>query len=158
VLKTCASVSSANNVRYTDKLTVGELMLKDVITAKESDNVQQVYVRMLEGRFRHMPVVKAGRLVGIVSDRDLRNALVIFHDGEGKKEIVGNRQLNVAKIMTREPLVADSGDSVKTAVRLMVKHKVGCLPVCDDDGRLLGLITETDMLHLLEELLTVKKK
>ena len=133
-------------------------MLKDVITAKESDNVQQVYVRMLEGRFRHMPVVKAGRLVGIVSDRDLRNALVIFHDGEGKKEIVGNRQLNVAKIMTREPLVADSGDSVKTAVRLMVKHKVGCLPVCDDDGRLLGLITETDMLRLLEELLTVKKK
>lgn len=158
MLKTCASVSSANNVRYTDKLTVGELMLKDVITAKESDNVQQVYVRMLEGRFRHMPVVKAGRLVGIVSDRDLRNALVIFHDGEGKKEIVGNRQLNVAKIMTREPLVADSGDSVKTAVRLMVKHKVGCLPVCDDDGRLLGLITETDMLRLLEELLTVKKK
>ncbi|MBL8032342.1 MAG: CBS domain-containing protein [Leptospiraceae bacterium] len=145
-------------MRYTDKLTVGELMLKDVITAKESDNVQQVYVRMLEGRFRHMPVVKAGRLVGIVSDRDLRNALVIFHDGEGKKEIVGNRQLNVAKIMTREPLVADSGDSVKTAVRLMVKHKVGCLPVCDDDGRLLGLITETDMLRLLEELLTVKKK
>jgi len=133
-------------------------MLKDVITAKESDNVQQVYVRMLEGRFRHMPVVKAGRLVGIVSDRDLRNALVIFHDGEGKKEIVGNRQLNVAKIMTREPLVADPGDSVKTAVRLMVKHKVGCLPVCDDDGRLLGLITETDMLRLLEELLTVKKK
>ena len=158
MLKTCASVSSANNVRYTDKLTVGELMLKDVITAKESDNVQQVYVRMLEGRFRHMPVVKAGRLVGIVSDRDLRNALVIFHDGEGKKEIVGNRQLNVAKIMTREPLVADSGDSVKTAVRLMVKHKVGCLPVCDDEGRLLGLITETDMLRLLEELLTVKKK
>lgn len=158
MLKTCASVSSANNVRYTDKLTVGELMLKDVITAKESDNVQQVYVRMLEGRFRHMPVVKAGRLVGIVSDRDLRNALVIFHDGEGKKEIVGNRQLNVAKIMTREPLVADPGDSVKTAVRLMVKHKVGCLPVCDDDGRLLGLITETDMLRLLEELLTVKKK
>lgn len=158
MLKTCASVSSANNVRYTDKLTVGDLMLKDVITAKESDNVQQVYVRMLEGRFRHMPVVKAGRLVGIVSDRDLRNALVIFHDGEGKKEIVGNRQLNVAKIMTREPLVADPGDSVKTAVRLMVKHKVGCLPVCDDDGRLLGLITETDMLRLLEELLTVKKK
>ncbi|MFO1525688.1 MAG: CBS domain-containing protein [Turneriella sp.] len=145
-------------MRYTDKLTVGDLMLKDVITAKESDNVQQVYVRMLEGRFRHMPVVKAGRLVGIVSDRDLRNALVIFHDGEGKKEIVGNRQLNVAKIMTREPLVADPGDSVKTAVRLMVKHKVGCLPVCDDDGRLLGLITETDMLRLLEELLTVKKK
>lgn len=146
-------------MRYSDSLTVGELMLKDMVTATESDQVHQVYAKMVEGRFRHMPVVKKSReLVGIVSDRDLRNVLVFINDAAGNKEVIGNKALTIDKVMTREPLCADAGDSVKTAVRLMVKHKVGCLPVCDDQGRLLGIVTETDMLKLLEELLKVPRK
>lgn len=145
-------------MRYTDKLTVGEIMLKDVVTASESDGVEKVYAEMISGRFRHMPVVAAGRrLIGIVSDRDLRNVLVFINDPQGQKEVMGNRNLTIAKVMTREPLVADMDDSVKTAVRLMIKHKVGCLPVCDEKGKLLGIITETDMLKLLEKLLVAKK-
>lgn len=146
-------------MRHTDNLTVGELMLKDLITAAEGDAVHAVYAKMVEGRFRHMPVVKKNReLVGVVSDRDLRNVLVFIHDAEGKKEVLGNKALTIDKVMTREPLCADADDSVKTAVRLMVKHKVGCLPVCDAKGVLLGLVTETDMLKLLEDLLKVPKK
>lgn len=146
-------------MRYSDSLTVGELMLKDMVTAAESDQVHQVYAKMVEGRFRHMPVVKNSReLVGIISDRDLRNVLVFIHDAAGNKEVIGNKALTIDKVMTREPLCADAGDSVKTAVRLMVKHKVGCLPVCDDAGHLLGMVTETDMLKLLEELLKVPRK
>lgn len=146
-------------MRYTDSLTVGEIMLRDLATAAESDPVHQVYAKMVEGRFRHMPVVKKNReLVGIVSDRDLRNVLVFINDAEGNKEVIGNRALTIDKVMTREPLCADSGDSVKTAVRLMVKHKVGCLPVCDEAGLLLGIVTETDMLKLLEDLLKLPQK
>jgi len=146
-------------MRHTDRMTVGEMMLKDVIVAREGDSVEKIYAAMIEGRFRHMPVVADDRtLVGIVSDRDLRNVLVFINEPDGSKEVVGNKKLTVAKVMTRDPLAADAEDSVKTAVRLMVKHKVGCLPVCDDKGRLTGIITETDMLKLLEELLTVPKK
>ena len=101
---------------------------------------------------------KNRELVGIVSDRDLRNVLVFINDAEGNKEVIGNRALTIDKVMTREPLCADSGDSVKTAVRLMVKHKVGCLPVCDEAGLLLGIVTETDMLKLLEDLLKLPQK
>lgn len=134
-------------------------MLSDIVTAKEGDTVHKVYAAMLEGRFRHMPVVGAARkLKGIVSDRDLRNVLVFIKDAEGNREVMGNQALTIANVMTRDPLCADVDDSVKTAVRLMIKHKVGCLPVCDSDGKLLGIVTETDMLKLLEELLTRPKK
>ena len=109
---------------------------------------------MLEGRFRHMPVVgEGGKLVGIVSDRDLRNVLVFVNDPEGGRSVVGDKKLTIGKVMTRDPLRADREDSVRTAVKLMIKHKVGCLPVCDENDRLLGIVTETDMLRLLEELL-----
>lgn len=141
-------------MRYSDQLTVGEIMLRDVVTAGESDNVESVYRMMLEGRFRHMPVVDAEkRLVGIVSDRDLRNVLVFLNEPDGNRSVVGDRKLTIGRVMTREPLRMDSDDSVKTAVKLMVKHKVGCLPVCDAKDRLLGIVTETDLLKLLEDLL-----
>jgi CBS domain-containing protein len=134
-------------------------MLKGVVTAFEDFTVEQVYSSMLEGRFRHMPIVtKDKKLLGIVSDRDLRNVLVFINDPEGRKKAVGNQKLTISRVMTRDPLSASPEDSVKTAVKLMVKHKVGCLPVCDPDDKLLGIVTETDMLKLLESLLTVANK
>lgn len=146
-------------MRYSDTLTVGDIMLKDVVTTRATETVENAYRSMLEGRFRHMPVLGEGKkLVGIVSDRDLRNVLVFINDAEGQKSIVGDRKLTVGKVMTRDPLRADPDDSVRTAVKLMIKHKVGCLPVCDAEDRLLGIVTETDMLRLLEELLGGGKK
>lgn len=141
-------------MRHTDNLTVGDIMHKNLVTAYENDSVEKVYAAMLEGRFRHMPVVsKDQRLIGIVSDRDLRNVLVFLHDAEGVPQTVGDKHLTIGRVMTRDPLAADPSDSVKTAVKIMVKHKFGCLPVCDTDGKLVGLVTETDLLKLLEELL-----
>jgi len=146
-------------MRYSDTLTVGELMHRNVVTARANDKVEATYAAMLEGRFRHMPVVDAkGKLLGILSDRDLRNVLVFINESDGKKSVVGDRQLTVQKVMTRDPMTVESEDSVRTVVKIMVKHKVGCLPVCDETGKLQGLVTETDLLRLLEELLTTGTK
>ncbi|AFM11410.1 CBS domain-containing protein [Turneriella parva] len=146
-------------MRYSDTLTVGELMHRNVVTARAGDNVEATYTAMIAGRFRHMPVVDAkGKLLGILSDRDLRNVLVFINEADGKKSVVGDRQLTVEKVMTRDPMTVESEDSVRTVVKIMVKHKVGCLPVCDAAGVLQGLVTETDLLRLLEELLTTGAK
>jgi CBS domain-containing protein len=146
-------------MRYSDTLTVGELMHRNVVTARAGDKVEATYVAMIEGRFRHMPVVDAkGKLLGILSDRDLRNVLVFINEADGKKSVVGDRQLTVEKVMTRDPMTVETEDSVRTVVKIMVKHKVGCLPVCDAAGVLQGLVTETDLLRLLEELLTTGTK
>ncbi len=152
-------MSENKPMRYSDKLTVGDLMQRNVVTARAGDNVESTYAAMLEGRFRHMPVVDAkGKLLGILSDRDLRNVLVFIHEEDGKRSVVGDKKLTVNKVMTRDPMSVDADDSVRTIVKLMVKHKVGCMPVCDESGFLKGVITETDMLRLLEELLATRAK
>jgi CBS domain-containing protein len=146
-------------MRYSDALTVGDIMQTDVVTTRVAENVEDTYRRMLEGRFRHMPVVgEGGKLVGIVSDRDLRNVLVFVNEPAGGRSVVGDTKLTIGKVMTRDPLRVEREDSVRTAIKLMIKHKVGCLPVCDENGKLLGIVTETDMLKLLAGLLGKGKK
>lgn len=144
-------------MRKSDTLTVAEVMHTAVVPARPEQSVEEAYRQMLEGHFRHMPVVTAqNKLVGVVSDRDLRNVLVFLNDSQHGQSFVGDRKLTVAKVMTREPLRVAKDDLVRTAVKLMVRHKVGCLPVCDENDHLLGIITETDMLKLLENLLQTK--
>lgn len=141
-------------MKYSEKYPIAELMHKDVETCRETTPAAEVFERMQRGNYRHMPVMSGkGSLVGIVSDRDLRNVLVFVPDLQKKKEVVSSNHLTVDKIMTRKPFYLNADDTVRTAVKLMVKHKVGCLPVLDDDEKLVGILTETDMLKLLMEIL-----
>jgi CBS domain-containing protein len=98
-------------MRYSDTLTVGELMHRNVVTATRRRQGRSDLCAMVEGRFRHMPVVdaKSRKLLGILSDRDLRNVLVFINDAaDGKKSVVGDRQLTVEKVMTRDPMTVDA--------------------------------------------------
>jgi acetoin utilization protein AcuB len=106
---------------------------------------------------RHLPVVdRRGRLVGIVTDRDLRQ-VVFMAAVRARLPNVGQllRTLTVSDIMTREVVVVKPGARINEASRLMHEHKLGALPVVER-GRLVGMITETDILAVFEEYLAAK--
>lgn len=91
---------------------------------------------------RHLPVVSAGRLVGLVSDRDLRRA-----EGRGR-----SGDFPIAEVMSRDTISVDPGAQLSVAVGLMVRHKIGSLPVLRDD-ELIGILTTTDVLdHCMNHL------
>jgi CBS domain-containing protein len=92
---------------------------------------------MAVGAFRHLPVLDdRGRLVGILSDRDILRALA-----RPKSTIV-------AEIMTRSPVTVKADAAAHTAATIMLDRKIGSLPVVNDDGQLVGLVTETDFLEV----------
>jgi acetoin utilization protein AcuB len=110
---------------------------------------------LMRGRkIRHLPVVdRANRLVGIVTDRDLRQ--VVFDPavagGEGDlDETLG--AITVRDVMTWGVLTVRASSDIREAARLMRERKVGALPVVED-GRVVGMLSETDVLRALEELL-----
>ena len=106
---------------------------------------------------RHLPVVdQRGRLVGIITDRDLRQ-VVFMPTLRGRMPEVGEllRGLTVSDIMTREVVVVKPGARIDEAARLMHERKIGALPVVER-GRVVGIITETDILAAFEELLAAK--
>jgi acetoin utilization protein AcuB len=97
---------------------------------------------MRDHRFRHLPVVEDGRLVGILSDRDLRPVLLS----------PGLARARVRELMSEDLTTVGPDAPLEEAASLLVVKKIGCLPVVAQ-GRLVGIVTETDLLAVLVELL-----
>lgn len=134
---------------------VRDLMERDIVTLKETDSLDIADDVMRLGRIRHMPVVGAGdRLVGILSQRDLFRAgissVLQFRHSLEKEWLA---KIPVEDAMSREVIVTSADTSISDAVRLMIEMKIGCLPVVDEEGTLVGLLSETDCLHYLLKLL-----
>lgn len=105
-------------------------------------------LNLCEGhRIRHLPVLAhaEGRLVGIVSDRDLKDAGPPLGATQEKKEAILN-DIEIGQLMTRDVLTAHPSDSVEAVARLLVDNKIGCLPIVED-GALVGIVTTSDLLR-----------
>src|SRR5690606_5332414 len=107
-------------------------------------------------RVRHLPVVLAnGDLVGILSDRDIRLAMpspLTTADAERADFL---DRTAIGGIMSRDVIAIASDDTVEDAAKLLFRHRIGALPVVDVQQQLVGLITETDVLHAFVRLLGV---
>ena len=97
-------------------------------------------------RIRHLPVCEGERLVGIVTDRDIRTALpspsALISVWEARHTL---DQLSVGDVMTRSVITITEYAPIAEAVRLMVAHRIGGLPVTREE-RLVGILSETDLL------------
>ena len=121
---------------------------KDVKRGYSAEDVMRL------GRIRHLPVMDGTRLVGIVTHRDLLRAAVsslLQADRATERAWLGN--VRVATVMTAPVFTVPPWATLQTAVDIMLEKKIGCLPVVDDDGTLVGLLSETDCLSRLRALL-----
>jgi CBS domain-containing protein len=122
-------------------------MTARVATLGSSDTLDIADGIMCMGRIRHLPVVDGTRVVGVVSQRDLfRSALgaaLAFGTREPQKLM---RSMEVRDVMSAPAVTIDPGAAVQEAARNMVEKKIGCLPVVED-GKLVGILTETDVLR-----------
>lgn len=126
---------------------VRDIMPRKMVTISESDRLSTVEDIMTLGHVRHMPVVHAGKLVGVVSERDLLRASLSNLNEFGNEERRAFLQVvEIGRVMSTPPVVTALDTSVEDAARVMAERKIGCLPVVDGD-ELLGLITETDVLR-----------
>jgi CBS domain-containing protein len=118
-------------------LTVADLMITAVVTVHADETVRAAHADMELGAFRHLPVLdQRGRLVGILSDRDILRAL-----GRAKAT-------TIAEVMTHDPVTVRADSPAHLAAQIMLDRKIGSLPVVAEDGRLIGLVTQTDFLDV----------
>jgi acetoin utilization protein AcuB len=123
-------------------LAVREVMATHPITVRPHETARHAYQLMRDNRFRHLPVVEDGRLVGILSDRDLRPVLLS----------PGLARARVRELMSEDLTTVGPDTPIEEAASLLVVKKIGCLPVVAQ-GQLVGIVTETDLLAVLVELL-----
>lgn len=128
---------------------VSERMSTDLITATADMKIGEAHDLMKERRIRHLPIIdEAGKLLGMVSDRDMRSAmpskLLNGEIYEAMLEKVMN--FSVAEVMTREPVKIYVYYTIQDVLLIMRKYKVGAVPVVDDDGFLKGILSTRDLL------------
>ena len=134
--------------------TVREIMTSEVMTLRHNDTLRLATDLMTLAQVRHFPVVDAGRLVGVVSQRGLfRASLTAIIKNKNRKRSARTVLGTVAvKDAMNEPATTISPDaSIREAARIMVERHIGCLPVVDE-GRLVGIVTETDFLKQIARL------
>lgn len=127
---------------------VSEIMRRDFASLREEDRLDLADQVMKLGRVRHLPVLSPdGRLAGIVSNRDLLEASLttaLALDAASRRSFL--RSLAVSEVMTRQVETAEPATPLGVAAIRMVRHKIGCLPIVQPDGTMIGLVTETDLL------------
>jgi CBS domain-containing protein len=129
-------------------MKVKDIMVRDVTTLNIGDELSLANDIMKLGRIRHLPVLEGKTLVGILSERDLfRSSLVTALGHEPSKTRDVMKAIRIQDVMVRNLITISPEADIKEAVQLMLKHKIGCVPVVAD-GELLGLVTETDIMML----------
>jgi len=139
-------------------MLVQDIMQRDVVTVTPDTRLPQV-LRLLRPRgFRHVPVIDNGALVGIISDRDVKQAMVsLAGAGPGGAAFEDTRdRLTAADIMRGSVSTVGPMYTVEEAARLMTTQKISALPVTEN-GRLVGIVTETDVLDLFVRAMGVLK-
>lgn len=125
-------------------LAISELMKTNLRIVHEDESIRTADWEMTLGEIRHLLVIdERGRLVGIISDRDVLRA-------RGR----GDTEISVNTIMCRDVLSISPTTPAASAVERMLRGKYSALPVVDDEGRPIGIVTSTDFLEIAYRALT----
>ncbi|MCP5057207.1 MAG: CBS domain-containing protein [bacterium] len=126
---------------------VRDIMGRQLVTISAGDRLSTVEDIMTLGHVRHMPVVQAGQLVGVVSERDLlRASLSVLSEHRDDERRAFMHMVEIERVMSTPPIVVQPDATIEEAALIMAESRIGCLPVLDGD-QLLGMITETDILR-----------
>jgi acetoin utilization protein AcuB len=139
-------------------MLVRKRMKKDLITITKDERMTMARKIMKEKNIRHLPVVEGKRLIGLVTNMDIRKAEASPATSLEIRELhYLLDKLTVGEIMTRNVITISPDISVEEATTLLHDNKIGCLPVVED-GNLVGMLTENDVMEILIEVMGMKEK
>jgi len=137
---------------------VGERMSRPVICVSPEDPINEVLAMFRNEHIRRAPVMKEGKLVGIVSERDLLNASPSSATTLSVWEMnYLISKVKVKNVMSKKVITVDADTPIEEAARIMADKKIGGVPVVSSD-KVVGMITETDLFKILLELMGARQK
>ena len=137
---------------------VSRSMTRKVITVEPDDGIFKAQELMAANTIRHLPVIQPdGRLIGIVTDRDIRSALPykFFKEFPREEEKKNFSELKIKNIMSKDPITISPTSTIQDALVMIQDARVGALPVVDENGILKGIISVRDLLRAFINVLGV---
>ena len=139
-------------------MLVGNWMTKDVISVDVNDSMQDAARLIRKHKIKRLPVMENGKLVGIVTDRDLKRASASDVTTLEIHELLFLiSEIKISDIMTKDPITIPLDYTIDEAAQILLEHKLSGAPVVDDEGQVAGVITQTDIFRVLVLFTGVKK-
>lgn len=130
-------------------MLVAEVMTTPATTIDASATLAEVLALMSRRGVRHLPVLAGERLVGMISDRDLKRAIATLAASDGGPNVHAQlERIAVSKVMSTPVHTVEAGFPLEEAARVMRTRRISALPVLAD-GRVVGIVTDTDVLELI---------
>ncbi len=140
-------------------MLVKDWMSTNVITVNASDTMQQAISLMTDNKISMLPVMDEGKLVGIVTDRDLKRAAPSYVTLLEVKQILYHMaRVEVRAIMNIDPITAPPDFTIEETAELLLAHRISGCPVVDKDGNLIGVITKNDLFKAIISLTGLRKR
>lgn len=136
---------------------ITSIMSKDPVCLTRTQKVSDAWRVLTDGRFHHLPVVEDGRVVGMLSVLDIAKlGICPVEDGHLLTEQVLDSRLSIDQLMRRDVVTVTATATVRDAARLLSAGGFHALPVVEDDRKLVGVVTTTDLIGYLLRLLSVE--
>lgn len=136
-------------------MIIKDILIPGLKTISIEATMQEADQILKEKNFRHLPVVEGGRIVGILSDRDVQRAMTVIISPENKPQALIQKHKKVSEYMSSPVHKMNESESVETLVREMVNRKVSCY-IIEGGGQDVGIMTTEDLLILLLDLIESK--
>jgi len=131
-------------------MLVKNWMAKNVVTIDEDESMQEALRRMKQHNIRLLPVLKNGKLTGVLTDRDLKRASASDATTLDVHELLYLvSKIKVKTIMTKNPIFIAPELTVEETAEVLLQNKISGAPVVDDSGRVVGVITQSDVFRVL---------
>lgn len=144
-------VTLASGIAF-DKITVKEIMSKDLIVVSPTERIVHARRQMIEGHVGRLPVVDDGKLVGMITSKDLMRAFIEFRKSVPEKYQKSQiKDLLVEDVMSLNPTFVSKDMTITEVSEIIMETGYNGLPVVDGDEGI-GIITQTDILRLIEKL------
>ncbi|MEX1362906.1 MAG: CBS domain-containing protein, partial [Nannocystaceae bacterium] len=136
-------------------MQVQDLMTAALVTIKPTDTVRTALLRMEDQEIRHLPVTEGEQLIGMISDRDLREyRLPVVEEVDNPEYADDLLETPISEVMNANLVTLDPGETVKTAIDLILEYGVGAVPVVDRRREVLvGIVSYVDVLKYLRDTL-----
>ena len=134
-------------------MLVRDFMTTELVTVQETDTLLDATMFFVRSTFRHLPVVRGRQLVGVITERDVKQYAPSVLSGISAEDYNSIMETTaISRVMARSPITVRPEQSVLEAAKLLYAKRLGCLPVVQD-SELVGIITTTDMLKVLAQIL-----
>lgn len=140
-------------------MRAGDWMKRELVHIGPSESVRKAWALLREHRIRHLPVVDQGKLVGILTDRDVRLVFPSALTSGAKEQDPADalEKVKVQEIMTKQVVTVSPDAPIADVARILLERRIGGLPIVQQ-GRLLGIITKTDIIAAFVEIIGRKSQ